>query len=123
VVTPATYEILSGGAAIRCLRCNRVSHNLNDVAQRYCGNCHVFHEFDPAQHVNPGDVITLNSKARAWTRGKIFFVDEVGRFGVKCWTEGHPGQAFYLAPWEQIESITTEARTWSPVQTPKSGVN
>lgn len=30
-------------AAIQCLVCGRVSHNPNDVAERYCGYCHVFH--------------------------------------------------------------------------------
>ena len=31
------------GASITCLACGRTSYNANDVAQRYCGNCHVFH--------------------------------------------------------------------------------
>jgi hypothetical protein len=39
-----THEILYNGRAIRCLRCGLVSFNLNDVLQRYCGNCHVFHD-------------------------------------------------------------------------------
>jgi hypothetical protein len=29
---------------IRCHTCQRVSFNANDVEQRYCGFCHVFHE-------------------------------------------------------------------------------
>ncbi len=29
---------------ITCTRCGSVSFNVNDVAQRYCGRCHVFHE-------------------------------------------------------------------------------
>jgi len=29
---------------IRCLRCGRVSYNLNDVRERYCGACHRFHD-------------------------------------------------------------------------------
>jgi hypothetical protein len=39
-----TYEILNHGKAIKCLRCNRISHNPNDIRERYCANCHVFHE-------------------------------------------------------------------------------
>jgi hypothetical protein len=39
-----TYELLAHGGAIKCLRCGMVSHNLNDVAQLYCANCHRFHE-------------------------------------------------------------------------------
>jgi len=30
-------------AAIRCYICGLVSHNLNDVSQKYCGFCHRFH--------------------------------------------------------------------------------
>jgi hypothetical protein len=29
---------------IRCLTCKNVSWNPTDVAQRYCGYCHVFHD-------------------------------------------------------------------------------
>lgn len=39
----AGYEILPG-PAILCRTCSRTSHNPNDVAQRYCGHCHVFHD-------------------------------------------------------------------------------
>ena len=40
-----TYEILriNGDQAIRCLHCQRVSHNPNDVEQLYCGYCHRWH--------------------------------------------------------------------------------
>jgi hypothetical protein len=30
--------------AIRCQRCQAISFNPNDVRERYCGACHVFHE-------------------------------------------------------------------------------
>jgi hypothetical protein len=30
--------------SITCPRCGKTSHNANDVEQRYCGNCHQFHE-------------------------------------------------------------------------------
>ena len=30
--------------AILCLTCGYLSHNHNDVANKYCGQCHVFHE-------------------------------------------------------------------------------
>jgi len=44
-----TYVILIGARpglppAIKCLICERVSYNPNDIAQRYCGFCHHFHE-------------------------------------------------------------------------------
>lgn len=30
--------------AIRCRKCLMVSDNPNDVREKYCGNCHEFHE-------------------------------------------------------------------------------
>ena len=41
-ITPA-YRLLEDGEAIQCLACGLVSHNPNDVVQRYCGRCHKFH--------------------------------------------------------------------------------
>lgn len=44
-----TYAILQFDGrpdAIKCLWCHCVSHNENDVAQLYCGNCHLFHARD-----------------------------------------------------------------------------
>lgn len=39
-----TYELIDDGRAIRCHFCGQTSHNPTDVAQRYCGQCKVFHE-------------------------------------------------------------------------------
>jgi hypothetical protein len=39
-----TYELLDGGRAIRCRHCGLTSHNPTDVAERYCGHCHLFHD-------------------------------------------------------------------------------
>jgi hypothetical protein len=33
-----------GGFAISCRVCGRVSHHPEDVARRYCGHCHAFHD-------------------------------------------------------------------------------
>ena len=38
-----TYEIVEKGKAIKCLVCNMTSYNENDVREKYCGNCHQFH--------------------------------------------------------------------------------
>ena len=38
------FEIIEEGKAIKCLECERVSWHPEDVRQRYCGNCHKFHE-------------------------------------------------------------------------------
>jgi ribosomal protein L37E len=41
-----TYELVDeqGLSGIRCLCCGSVSYHPQDVAQRYCGCCHLFHE-------------------------------------------------------------------------------
>jgi hypothetical protein len=38
------YHIAADGRSITCGQCGATSHNLTDVAQRYCGSCHIFHE-------------------------------------------------------------------------------
>jgi len=38
------FVILDGGKAIKCRACGMTSHHPEDVRQRYCGNCHEFHE-------------------------------------------------------------------------------
>lgn len=38
------YIIGDDGKSITCKRCGRTSHNAGDVENRYCGNCHIFHE-------------------------------------------------------------------------------
>lgn len=30
--------------SITCPACGKVSYNPNDIEQRYCGNCHLFHD-------------------------------------------------------------------------------
>ena len=32
---------------IQCQTCRRISFHPNDVRERYCGHCHVFHEANP----------------------------------------------------------------------------
>jgi ribosomal protein L37E len=39
-----SYVIGDKGWSITCVRCGLKSYNINDVVQRYCGNCHRFHE-------------------------------------------------------------------------------
>lgn len=49
-----TYQLLqtAAGLAIRCLLCGRVSYNRYDIAERYCGACHRFHD-DPHPERRP----------------------------------------------------------------------
>lgn len=37
------YTILGEGKAIHCSKCGRISHNPNDVQNRYCAHCNEFH--------------------------------------------------------------------------------
>lgn len=47
-----TYTIKDG--QITCLLCNRTSNHPRDVAEKYCGSCHVFHDDLPANpHARP----------------------------------------------------------------------
>lgn len=41
-----TFEILptAQGYSIKCLLCQRISSNPNDVENHYCGACHIFHD-------------------------------------------------------------------------------
>lgn len=39
-----TFHISMDGKSITCLRCKVTSHNPEDVAQHYCGRCHVHHD-------------------------------------------------------------------------------
>ena len=39
-----TYTIASDGKSIRCNRCATTSHNLNDVREKFCSRCKIFHE-------------------------------------------------------------------------------
>lgn len=49
-MTMGSYIVSPDGGFITCLRCGKTSYNLDDVAKRYCGNCHLFHDdVTPAQ--------------------------------------------------------------------------
>ncbi len=37
-------DAVDAAASVTCPQCGMVSHNRNDVAHRYCGNCHQFHD-------------------------------------------------------------------------------
>lgn len=39
-----TYEIVEDGKAIKCCVCGLTSYHPEDVGNRYCGKCHVFHD-------------------------------------------------------------------------------
>jgi hypothetical protein len=49
-----TYEIVRDGEpveclAIKCLMCGMTSYHPMDVKEKYCGNCHQFHNIMEAQ--------------------------------------------------------------------------
>jgi uncharacterized OB-fold protein len=39
-----SFTISENGKAITCRKCGKTSHNPNDVAHHYCGQCRVFHD-------------------------------------------------------------------------------
>ncbi len=43
-ITGVPYLLVDWDKAILCFTCGHISHNPNDVAQKYCGHCHKFHE-------------------------------------------------------------------------------
>ena len=42
---------------INCLICGRTSWNQNDVREKYCGNCHQYHDVMSAGLVKVGEFI------------------------------------------------------------------
>lgn len=39
-----TYLLVDNGRAIKCRICQQVSWSPADIAQKYCGYCHRFHD-------------------------------------------------------------------------------
>lgn len=73
-------------------------------------------------NLKAGDKITLNEKAREWTMGRVFTVDEVKNWGVTCYTipdEPILGAAsvvdddrvFYRAANDEIETVVARGQT------------
>jgi len=46
-----TYRINESEGSFTCLYCGKTSFNPHDYRERYCGNCHVFHE----DHIHGGE--------------------------------------------------------------------
>jgi hypothetical protein len=44
VASRVPYLLVDRDTAILCFTCGRISHNPNDVEQKYCGACHRFHD-------------------------------------------------------------------------------
>ena len=44
--THQTYVmvIVNSQPGIKCLLCERISYNPNDIYHKYCGHCHIFHQ-------------------------------------------------------------------------------
>jgi hypothetical protein len=44
-ILPPLYSLGrdAGGPFIRCTRCGRKSYNPNDIREKYCGWCHMYH--------------------------------------------------------------------------------
>lgn len=72
-----SYTISADGKSITCLKCQRTSHNPNDVRFRYCGWCHVFHEDPDAVQLVTREVIELGDHvecdfcSKDWTESDV----------------------------------------------------
>lgn len=59
----ATYKILekNGSKVFHCCICNQMSYNINDLENKYCKNCHIFHDErnidNPMFYDKEGDLI------------------------------------------------------------------
>jgi hypothetical protein len=51
----ARFTISPDGKAITCATCRLTSLNPNDVRNRYCGHCHVFHDDPGAREFDCAD--------------------------------------------------------------------
>ena len=70
--------------SITCPRCGWTSHNPHDVAERYCGHCHVFLDDGGGDRLNSPDYVIWSFEHDAWWRpgswGYTRELAEAGRF-------------------------------------------
>lgn len=80
-----SYRVSSDGRSITCHRCGLTSFSLADVANRYCGLCHVFHN-DPSRPLGVMWVIYDDSPS-----------DHRGLFVARFWIHGAPTSRYVTA--------------------------
>jgi hypothetical protein len=52
----SVFTIAADGKSIACHTCGMTGHNLQDVARRHCGCCHMFLDpREPAEELQAGD--------------------------------------------------------------------
>jgi len=75
-----SYTISADGKAITCHRCGLVSYHPMDIATKYCGNCHVFHDALASHDARSADSL-LNEVARlqAQLRLALLALDQIDR--------------------------------------------
>lgn len=66
-----TYRIIEtpqsvSGQAIQCLVCGLTSYHPTDVEQRYCGQCHQFHQFLWLQNLMQGEQELVSGTGRGY---------------------------------------------------------
>jgi hypothetical protein len=49
-MTYKMIETVDGQLGIQCLLCGLASFNYNDITNKYCDHCQMFHEDSPAIH-------------------------------------------------------------------------
>lgn len=65
-MTPSfvVLDLTGSGKSIQCLVCGTTSYNPSDVAQRYCGFCHVFHEDAVSTYLREANDASTDSSER-----------------------------------------------------------
>jgi len=93
---------------IRCLNCNRVSYNPNDIRERYCGYCYVFHEERQQQEqfarvvAMLGKLVTFAHQPPGVAPARVLSCDRYGMVELEGW----PGRyaAYLLMASECVET-------------------
>lgn len=67
-----TYELstVAGETVIRCLLCDSITALAGDVANKYCGRCHLFHESVQAARLMHHDGATHECAEWRTARGR-----------------------------------------------------
>ena len=76
-----TYQISADGRSITCALCEMTSYHADDVAHRYCGWCHIFHDDLPLLPDAKREQLVADLKARRPLRRGIHAAERALQHG------------------------------------------
>lgn len=103
--------------SITCPHCHTTSYNANDVAQRYCGNCHAFHDDMRNAKIQAmkqfcDAIVRLRDAGASFVHGDVDMRPDFVVGGPICYVPGsrlvlceHCGIALYLADSQVFEKF------------------